>query len=119
MNRRYPIIDPLKTGQNIKRIMKSRKMSVRDIQSYLELSTPQGIYHWFEGRSLPSLDNVYALSELFRMPVDMLLIGNRKYIFCMDSDSRLRRLYAYYEYIIDPGVGILYYEYNDKYARGF
>ena len=101
MNRRYPIIDLLKTGQNIKRIMKLRNMTVKDIQKYLELGTPQGIYHWFEGISLPSLDNVYALSELFQIPVDMLLVGNRKYVFCTDSDPMFRRLYAYYEYIID------------------
>lgn len=97
MKKKYPVIDMEKTGRNIKRIMQLRGLTAKDIQNFLGFGTVQGIYHWFEGISLPSLDNVYALSELFRMPVDMLLVGNRKYVSCMDSDPMFRRLYAYYE----------------------
>ena len=72
-------MDPVRTGQYIKRIMLIRGMTVKDIQTYLELGTPQSIYHWFEGRNLPALDNLYALSELFHVPVDVMLKGNRIY----------------------------------------
>ncbi len=65
MKRDYPAVDIIETGQNIKRIMKEKGLSVKEIQDFLQLGSPQGIYHWFEGRSLPSLDNMYALSELF------------------------------------------------------
>lgn len=74
----FPQIDVYKTGQNIKQIMTERGMSVRDIQEYLGLSVPQSIYHWFEGKSLPTVDNLYALSKLFNMPVDMLLCGDKE-----------------------------------------
>jgi hypothetical protein len=40
-------------------------LNVKDIQGFLELSTSQSIYHWFDGRNLPTIDNLYALSELF------------------------------------------------------
>lgn len=61
---KYPVIDMKRTGENIKRIMMIHGMSVKDIQEFLELSTPQSIYHWFDGRNLPTLDNLYALSDL-------------------------------------------------------
>ena len=78
MRKSLPKIDMYKTGQNIKRIMLEQGMTVKDIQAYLGLAAPQSIYHWFDGRSLPSVDNLYVLSELFCMPIDMLVRGDRK-----------------------------------------
>ena len=97
MKRIYPIVDMIKTGQNIKRIMKARGLTVKDIQEFLELGAPQGIYHWFEGKTMPTLDNIYALSELFQVPVDAIIMGNRKYIFIPVCDERCVRLYMYFK----------------------
>ena len=97
MKRAYPAIDVIKTGQNIKRIMQVKGLTVKDIQAFLQLGTPQGIYHWFEGKTMPTLDNIYALSELFQMPVDDILRGNRRYIFIPLCDERCTRLYMYFE----------------------
>ena len=79
MKRKYPVVDLERTGQNIKRIMQLKGLSVKDVQDFLELSTPQSIYHWFDGRNLPTIDNLYALSDLFQIPVDAMLVGNRKF----------------------------------------
>ena len=46
---------------------------------------------------MPSLDNIYALSELFRVPVDAIIRGNRKYVFVPLCDEKCSRLYFYYE----------------------
>lgn len=98
MKREYPVIDVARTGQKIKRIMVSRGLTVKDLQQFLGLSTPQGIYHWFDGRCLPTLDNLYALGELFRLPMDAFLCGNRKFIYVgACGDARTRRLYVYSE----------------------
>lgn len=51
-------------------------VSVEDLRSILKIGTVQSIYHWIEGKSFPSLDNLYALSVLFNVPVDALLCGN-------------------------------------------
>lgn len=96
MKEKYPVIDMARTGQNIKRIMRLRGLSVKDIQEFLELSTPQSIYHWFDGRNLPAIDNLYALSELFHMPVDALLIGNRKFE-CKCQSDMYQRVFVYCE----------------------
>lgn len=96
MKIRYPVIDVARTGQNIKRIMELNGMSVKDIQKFLELSTPQSIYHWFDGRNLPTVDNLYALSELFDVPVDALLIGNRRNEYKCQN-VMYQRVFFYYE----------------------
>lgn len=100
MKRKYPVIDMVRTGQNIKRIMQFKGLTVKDVQEFLELSTPQSIYHWFDGRNLPTIDNLYALSELFQMPADAMLIGNRKYERRCKNDI-YQRVGAYYERILE------------------
>lgn len=96
MSRKYPTINVVETGQNIKQIIKSKGFSVRDVQEYLELTTPQSIYHWFDGRNLPTIDNLYALSGLLGVPVDSLLVGNRSKAE-EKQQGVFRRLRLYYE----------------------
>lgn len=96
MQQGYPAIDIVGTGQNIKRIMQLKGLTVKNVQEFLGLSTPQSIYHWFDGRNLPTLDNLYALSELFHLPVDAMLIGNRKYEDIYQNGI-YRRALIYYE----------------------
>lgn len=74
-----PEIDVKATGQRIRMIMRMRGISVLEVQNYLGFSYPQALYHWFDGKNLPTLDNLYALSELLEVPVDELLCGSRKY----------------------------------------
>lgn len=97
MNKKFPRIDIYKTGQNIKRIMQSKKMTVKDIQEYLELAAPQSIYHWFAGRCLPTVDNLYALSELFCVPMDALVRGSREKVFYFCNPPAYQRLFMYYK----------------------
>jgi transcriptional regulator with XRE-family HTH domain len=96
MKRKYPVIDIARTGENIKRIMQLKRLTVKDIQEFLGLNTPQSIYHWFDGRNLPTIDNLYALSELFHLPVDALLVGNRKFE-CRCQDDMSKRVLLYFE----------------------
>ena len=100
MKRDFPTINMIETGQHLKSTMTDQGLTVRDIQDFLKLASPQGIYHWFEGKSMPSLDHIYALSELFQKPIDSLLIGNRRFAFIIAEDSGYRRLFAYYERLI-------------------
>lgn len=66
----FPIIDRKRTGIRLRRIMDERGLSVKDVQQYLELGSVQSVYHWLNGLSMPTIDNLYALSELFQMPID-------------------------------------------------
>ena len=81
-----------------------KRLTVKDIQEFLELSTPQSIYHWFDGRNLPTLDNLYALSDLFQLPVDALLIGNREFE-CRCQSAMYQRMYLYYVRLMELKAG--------------
>ena len=92
----YPSLDILQTGQNIKKLMKRCSYTVQDIQKYLGFTTPQSIYHWFSGRNLPTVDNLYALSSLFHVPVDSILSGSREDKWYFINYSSCPHLLLYY-----------------------
>ena len=91
-----PVINKKETGLKLRKIMDEKGFSVKDVQKYLELGSVQSVYHWLNGISMPSIDNLYALSELFRMPIDEMICGNRKICAYQLKTSQEKRLYAYY-----------------------
>ena len=97
----YPVIDKRETGVNLRRLMDKRNISVKDVQKYLGLNCIQSIYHWLNGISMPSVDNLYALSELLKVPMDEIVCGNRKEIIQAPviENPTDRRLYEYYRRI--------------------
>ena len=70
----YPVIDMKKTGENIKKIREEQNISVSEIQHFLGISNPQAIYQWQRGISLPSVDHLCALSHLFDIPMNDILV---------------------------------------------
>ena len=74
MQRYFPVIDPVATGRNIVRLRKARGLSVRDVQHFFGFEEPQAVYKWQWGRSLPTVDNLYALSALLGVPMDEILV---------------------------------------------
>mgnify|MGYP002801093230 CR=1 FL=1 len=71
---RFPVIDPAATGANITRLRRERGLTVRDLQRFFGFEEPQAIYKWQRGQSLPSIDNLYALSELFQISMNEILV---------------------------------------------
>ena len=71
---RYPVPDLPGTGRNILRLRKARGLSVRDVQLALGLATPQAVYKWQHGDSLPTVDNLIVLAALFGVPIDEILV---------------------------------------------
>lgn len=69
-----PVVNMKQTGQNIIMLRKQRGISVRQLQYMLGFSTPQAIYKWQHGDSLPTVDNLVALSAIFSIPIDTILI---------------------------------------------
>ena len=70
----YPVIDMCKTGQNIKHLREERNISISALQEYLGLASQQAIYNWQRGTCLPTVDHLCALSHLFSVPMDDILI---------------------------------------------
>ena len=71
---RFPVIDPAATGRNILRLRQERGYTVRDLQQFFGFEEPQAIYKWQRGQSLPSIDNLYALSHLFQISMNEILV---------------------------------------------
>ena len=99
----FPIIDKKKTGIHLRRIMDERGFSVKDIQEYLGLGSVQSIYHWLNGISMPTIDHLYALSALFRLPIDDMLCGSRQDNNVWDERkwAQYKRVRLYYEKIME------------------
>lgn len=74
----FPCINIPATGVNIKKIRIACGLTVKDLQDYFGFEQPQAIYKWQWGECLPSVDNLYALSKLFRVPIDKILVGNNE-----------------------------------------
>ena len=70
----YPVIDMKRTGENIKRIREEQDISVAEVQRFLGIANPQAIYQWQKGISLPSVDHLCALSHLFDIPMNDILV---------------------------------------------
>ena len=70
----YPVIDPVATGTNIRRLRMERGLTVRELQSYFGFEEPRAIYKRQKGESLPTVDNLYALGALFEVPMDQILV---------------------------------------------
>ena len=96
----FPTINLRETGVNLRRIMDKRGVTPKDIKEFLNLGSIQTVYNWFNGLNMPTVDNLYALSQFLQVPIDEIICGNRKAIvpelIVIIEDPRIRRLYAYY-----------------------
>ena len=70
----FPVIDPEATGANITRLRKAKGLTVRDLQNWFGFEEPQAIYKWQKGKSLPTVDNLYALGALLDVPMEEILV---------------------------------------------
>ena len=71
-----PVIDPVKTGENIIRLRKAAGLSVHDLQQIFGFNSPQAIYKWQNGIAMPSIDNLIVLAAVLQVSVDDILVTN-------------------------------------------
>ena len=74
----YPNIDLKATGNRIKQLRKERNLRVTDISDYMGFLEPQAVYKWQRGESLPSVDNLFALSRLFETSMEDILMEHEE-----------------------------------------
>lgn len=72
----FPVLDPKATGARIRELRKQNHFTVAEIAEYLGCISEQAIYKWQRGDSMPTIDNLYALSRLFGITVDDILRGD-------------------------------------------
>ena len=62
------------TGQNITRLRKQAGLSVANLQQIFGFTTPQAIYKWQRGTSLPTVDNLVVLAAVFNTNINNILV---------------------------------------------
>lgn len=72
----YPVLNAKATGVRIKELRKAHHLKVEDVASFMGFESVQAVYKWQRGDSMPTVDNLYALSRLFGTSVDDILRGN-------------------------------------------
>ena len=72
-----PVIDMRATGMNIKQMIKNKGFKISDVQARCGFHTPQAIFKWLRGDSVPSIDNLVILSDMFGVTIDQIIIVTR------------------------------------------
>ena len=68
-----PMGDRKHTGENIVSLRRRKGLTVRDIQRLLGFTTPQAIYKWQRGETLPTIENLAALACILCVPMEDIL----------------------------------------------
>lgn len=96
----YPVLDARATGARIKELRMARHLKVEDIARFMGFESEQAVYKWQRGDSLPTVDNLYALSRLFETSVDDILIGSR------EEDERSSSFFAHQRAYVLPKLPV-------------
>ncbi len=93
----FPVIDQIATGKNILSLRKEKGLSVKDLQEYFGFEEPQAIYRWQYGKTLPSVDNLYALSALLDVPMERILVPvpNKKNVYDMKKQQEIPAAFGF------------------------
>ena len=67
-------ISKVETGRRIRRLMAEYGVTVREVQEEMELESPQAIYKWLKGKSMPTTENLLILAKLLRVPMEELVV---------------------------------------------
>lgn len=67
-------IDFYETGLRIDKFRNEAGLTVREMQDIFGFGTPQSIYKWLRGKSLPSLDNFVILASILGKTIDDILV---------------------------------------------
>lgn len=68
-------IDVKKSGARIRAIAEEKGFKPEQIQRELKLGSVRAVYLWYEGKRLPTPDNLLLLARLFQVPIDSLVVG--------------------------------------------
>ena len=62
-----------RVAQNVGRLIAESNMPNEEIAFQLDI-TPRLLYYWQTGKRVPNTENVYGLSQLFKVSIESILI---------------------------------------------
>lgn len=72
-----PTVDTIQTGNNIKGFMKDQGVTVKDIQTAFGFNTPTAIYKWLKGATMPTIDNIVMIADIFGVGINDIVAIKR------------------------------------------
>lgn len=69
-----PRVDKYKTGDNIKRLMRLKKIDAFELSQILGLRSTTSVYQWCQGKIVPNADSLVKLARIFNCTCDDILI---------------------------------------------
>ena len=72
-----PMIDVAATGANIKAMMRSKGFKVADVQARCGFNTPQAVFKWMRGDTVPTIDNMIIIADMFGVTIDQIVVVKR------------------------------------------
>lgn len=72
------VINMERTGKRIHKLLRMKNIAIYEIQEACGFNTPQAIYKWLQGKSLPTLDNLVILVDVLDVRIDEILVIERR-----------------------------------------
>lgn len=73
-----PEVNLKNTGKILKKLRKQSRLTVRDLQNFFGFDYPNAIYDWEKGLKLPCMSNLIALSTLYEVSIDKILLSDEQ-----------------------------------------
>ena len=67
-------IDFEATGKNIKKLRENAGLSVKKLAHLVGFEAVQGIYRWQEGKTLPAIETLFLLSNIFHKKINEIVL---------------------------------------------
>lgn len=92
-----PMLNMEKTGKNLMTLLANKGYTIKDVQNLLGFSSPQAIYKWKWGQTIPSLDNMVILSFALGVPIDSILVVDNKdaFVFLFINPQRYKPFFPF------------------------
>lgn len=68
------IVDRIETGKRIRKLREERGISVRELQDRMNLASHQSVYKWELSQSVPTIDNLLILCEIFDVEITDIIV---------------------------------------------
>lgn len=69
-----PHVDMKETGKRIDALRVKNNLTVKELQELLGLETPQSIYKWQRGETLPNIENLLILAQMLNSTVEDIVV---------------------------------------------
>ena len=73
-----PDVNLSNTGKILKKLRIKNNLAVRDLQDFFGFDYPNAIYDWEKGLKLPNMSNLIALSTLYEVSIDKILLSDEQ-----------------------------------------